>query len=88
MMALNGLAKLVEEAGEVIQVAGKLMAYPDKPHPDGGGDLKVRLEMELADLTAAIRFVVRTHDLDGVAMDIRTVRKLATFEAWHARLDN
>lgn len=81
-MSNRGLSKLIEEAGEVIQVAGKLLAYPSGTHPDGGEDLYLRLEKELADLSAASVFVRNKLALNNKAMVKRHNKKLRTFEAW------
>lgn len=83
-MSNNGLSKLIEECGEVLQIAGKLLAYPDGQHPDGNGNLHERLEQELADLSAAAAFVVQTHNLNGKAIGDRAALKLHRFQVWHA----
>lgn len=84
-----GLAKVVEECGELLQVAGKLMAYPDGEHPDGGVPLLERLCDEIADVTAAL-FVFRT--LNGIdrpgspnddLLRDRVFEKAALFHQWH-----
>lgn len=78
-----GLAKLVEEAGEVLQVCGKLiMTHGEVSHWDGS-DLKKRLESELGDLLAAIRFTIETSALDGEAIKERAEEKLIRFYKWH-----
>lgn len=87
-MSNNGLSKLIEECGEVMQIAGKLLAYPDGKHPDGKGDLRRRLEDELADLGAAIQFTIEAQHLVGGDVWIRRNEKLATFRAWHADPNN
>lgn len=57
-MRNQGRAKLVEEAGEVLQICGKMDQYPDQDiHPDGF-PLRPRLIDELADLAAAGEFVI------------------------------
>lgn len=85
MMAHGGVAKLVEEAGEVVQEAGKALAFGMvQPHPDGGGPIGKRLEQELGDLLGIISFVIRKHDLDSSAIQSRASAKLATFNAWDA----
>lgn len=80
-----GLAKLAEENGEVGQVIGKLMAFPEGEHPDGGAALALRLATELADLTAAVRYV-RAHCTELVPLrdfiDQRTEAKFALFQRW------
>lgn len=79
-----GLAKLIEECGEVIQVAGKLIATDGETAHWSGDDLAVRLEEELGDLEAAIAFFIdhnRSH-LNGERISVRTLRKRALFEDW------
>lgn len=89
MMTGKGLAKLIEECGELVQVAGKRLAYyTTETHPDGGPSLKQRLEDEIADVTAACMFVIETHGLDARRISERTIKKLALFHNWHAREDN
>jgi NTP pyrophosphatase (non-canonical NTP hydrolase) len=84
-MATGGLSKLIEECGEVIQVAAKLQAYPDGKHPDGAGDLFLRLEDELADLMAALAFVVEKHKLDEARMFIRGQKKSDLYKQWDSQ---
>jgi hypothetical protein len=55
-----GLSKLVEECGEVLQVAGKVLAFPDGDHPDGES-VSARLSKETADLAAAIEFLLEAN---------------------------
>lgn len=87
-MAGNGLVKLVEELGELAQVAAKKLAYMHiDQHPDGTS-LKARMEEEMADVLAACAFVTSQFDLDEVKMDARVARKLQLFREWHARTDN
>jgi len=83
MMEKNGLAKLVEECGELVQVAAKKMAYMDTDaHPDGQS-LRLGLEHEIADVIAACHFVRETFDLDMVAILKRAEEKHAQFSRWH-----
>jgi NTP pyrophosphatase (non-canonical NTP hydrolase) len=80
-----GLAKLAEECGELQQVIGKIMAYPDGEHPDGAGDLAQRLQDEMADVVAAVRFVATNSDRISLH-DIRDriADKFGRFIEWHA----
>lgn len=85
-MRQNGLAKLVEESGEVMQVAGKMMQYPrlqhlDEVHPDGT-NLRIELENELGDLHGAIAFVMTKLDLDIQRIMDRGNEKLKLFKKW------
>jgi len=82
-MALNGLAKLTEEFGEVLQVVGKLQNYPGGKHPDGKGNLFLRLEEEIADAKAAIDFVIDSLQLNHRNIDARAEIKLELFQKWH-----
>jgi NTP pyrophosphatase (non-canonical NTP hydrolase) len=80
-----GLSKLVEEAGEVLQVCGKLMGtFGSSDHWDGS-DLKERLEQELGDLLAAIDFVLEANKevLNSVRIGERRREKLKLFRDWH-----
>jgi len=78
-----GISKLIEECGEVIQVAGKLMgSHGERNHWDGS-DLKVRLEEEIGDAIGAMHFVTVHCDLDAVAIHKRAADKLRMFEGWH-----
>lgn len=78
-----GLLKAVEEGGELQQVIGKLLAYPVGTHPDGGPHLRIRLTNEVADLMAALDFVVLANGLDAAAIGVRVAEKFARFYQWH-----
>jgi NTP pyrophosphatase (non-canonical NTP hydrolase) len=77
-----GLAKLAEEAGELVQVIAKLAAYPDSPHPDGS-DLRERLIEEMGDVLAAAEFVEEANALPLARLHDRRTRKLNRFRRWH-----
>ncbi len=88
-MTANGLAKLLEELGELAQVAAKRLAYfHTSTHPDGAGDLNERMEAEMADVAAACAFVQQQFGLNGRAIENRACIKLALFQRWHADQDN
>jgi NTP pyrophosphatase (non-canonical NTP hydrolase) len=88
-MTANGLAKLIEECGELAQVAGKKLAYYNTDiHPDGAGSLAQRLQDEIADVLAAAQFVAQTFQLNAAAIEARRLRKLALFASWHADATN
>jgi NTP pyrophosphatase (non-canonical NTP hydrolase) len=78
-----GISKLIEEAGEVQQVCGKLMGTRGAENHWDGTNLKVRLEQEIADLMAACNFVVTHCGLDPVAVSKRITDKVGTFDNWH-----
>ena len=88
-MAINGLAKLNEECGELIQVIGKRLAYyHTEEHPDGGPPLTERLADEIADVMAACEFVVSLNQLDRDRIVNRCADKLRLFRQWHKDPDN
>ena len=78
-----GLAKVIEECGEVIQAAGKVIAANGDGRHWDGSDLRQRLEDELADAQAAIAFTIDMNGLDSERMLNRTADKLAMFRQWH-----
>lgn len=83
-----GIAKLVEECGEVIQVAGKLMMTHGNP-AHWSGDLRPMLVDELGDLLAAIGFVAKwsLSEEEETALNRRCEEKWIKFEAWHDDMD-
>lgn len=88
-MTANGLAKLLEELGELAQVAAKKLAYFDTDdHPDEKGSLKSRLEEEIADVQAACDFVSTALELNAFAIAKRRGKKLLQFHEWHNQPDN
>lgn len=95
-MTANGLAKLIEECGEVmkafgglVQVLGKKLAYyHTDEHPDGAGSLKERLENEIGDVLAACHMVTHTHELDPKRIAERRMQKIKLFHEWHMMKDN
>jgi NTP pyrophosphatase (non-canonical NTP hydrolase) len=84
-MTAGGIAKLMEECGELTAVLGKILAYPSGVHPYGNGDLFVRLAEELADVQAAVTFVAEKRQIDLTA---RTNKKLTLYRVWDSDADN
>ncbi len=78
----NGLSKLIEEAGETIQVAGKLVGSSGEESHWDGTNLRVRLEDELADLMAACQFVILRNRLDQDRIAKRSANKRELFHRW------
>lgn len=82
-MREQGRAKLTEECGELLQVLGKILQYPDtNNHPDGAGSLRQRLESEMGDVLAAIDFTIHKMQLDSRWIGSRHYEKLMLFKQW------
>lgn len=78
-----GVAKLIEETGEVQQVLGKLIAIGGLTE-HWSGDLKVLLEEELGDLLAAVDFVMNHNSsIDSSAIIDRAIMKGRLYREWH-----
>ncbi|HYW04623.1 MAG TPA: hypothetical protein VFA86_11855 [Gammaproteobacteria bacterium] len=75
----NGLAKLVEECGELQQVAGKALVRMGRESARPAGSLRTRLEEEMADMLAAADFVAETLALDQQGIRTRRDAKLDKF---------
>ncbi len=83
MMHSNGLTKLIEECGELVQIAAKCQAFPDVDiHPDGL-PLISRLEEEIGDVLAAASFVIQSHNLNTVKICRRRDLKECQYNKWH-----
>lgn len=80
-----GLSKLIEECGEVMQTAGKLIGSRGVVEHWDGTNLRDRLRDEMADLLAAISFVTNMNGLAQDSMVARMEEKLARFNKWHER---
>ncbi|MEV4137378.1 hypothetical protein AB0J72_35030 [Dactylosporangium sp. NPDC049742] len=79
-----GLAKVTEEAGELLQVVGKLVATGGRPDHYDGTDLRDRLIEECGDLLAAIGYLTAANGIEDAVAE-RAARKRQTFEGWHRR---
>lgn len=77
----RGLFKLVEEAGELQQVLGKLGVFPEGRHATGK-KLIPALEEELADMIAAIDYFIDENSLDMIAINERVRKKRQKFDEW------
>lgn len=78
-----GISKLIEEAGEVLQTCGKIIASRGVIEHWDGSNLRTCLQDEIADVIAACSFVVDKNSLDHDAVEARVRRKLDRFERWH-----
>lgn len=78
---LPGLSKLGEECGELTEIVNKIWGSGGTQH--WTGDLKIRLEEEIADVAASIEFVVQRNDLDTSRISDRVNKKFLLFQKWH-----
>lgn len=81
-----GLGKVVEEAGEIMQIAGKLMATGGSSEYYDGRDLRRELQNEMADLRAALDYVEDANHLNALAMKARKDEKSDKFWSWHRQV--
>lgn len=79
-----GLAKLIEECGEVIQVAGKLMGSDGDIRHWDGTNLEEKFVEELGDLIAATWFFIERNFNDDTEAAIvqRSILKGALYNKW------
>lgn len=79
-----GVAKLLEEVGELNQVLGKLIATEGDPAYFDGTDLEERLHEELGDVLAAIVFVMGHNGtrLDRHRINDRAAKKGSRLRRW------
>lgn len=83
-MTNKGLNKLMEECGELVQIAAKKAAYMHTDeHPDGAGSMVERLEDEIADVMAASLFVSIIMGLDWARIQKRRDKKVEQFAVWN-----
>lgn len=80
-----GLSKLIEECGEVLQVAGKLIATGGTNEHWDGSHLHRRMHDELADLIAAITFYAMNNGVNQKSLTQRAENKIEQFREWHAK---
>lgn len=77
-----GVAKVIEECGEVQQVCGKLIQMDGGSDHWDGTNLRHRLQEEIADLQAALEVVIRLNNLDAGTIYTRATSKRDTFLRW------
>lgn len=80
-----GGAKVVEEAGEVVQVFGKLMMVHGHNEAHWQGDLIDKIEEEIPDLQAALEVFRELNEgrLDVGKMNDRFIAKKELFHKWN-----
>ena len=78
----KGIGKLIEECGELMQIAGKAIPFPVGEHPDFKGPVRERFIEECSDLYAALDYFCSVNMLSGQRMDDRRATKLEKFFHW------
>jgi NTP pyrophosphatase (non-canonical NTP hydrolase) len=78
----SGMSKLIEECGEVLQLAGKLIATGGAVEHWDGSNLRERLIEELADLAAAVTYFTQTNGLETQEFHDRRRAKVELFKKW------
>lgn len=78
-----GTSKVIEEAGEVIQVLAKIQAIGYVGQYWDGTNLHDELENELGDLLATVEYLVAKNKLDRKKIKKRKQLKLEKFARWH-----
>lgn len=78
----KGIGKLTEECGELLQIAGKAIAFPVGEHPDKCGDVRERFVQEIADVYAALDYFCDMNGLDKEVLYVRRASKLRLFFKW------
>ena len=78
----KGIYKAMEECGELVTELGKAAAFPVGEHPDGKGDIKTRIEDEIADVLASTRYVAEEAGLDSARIMERALIKYAKYKKW------
>lgn len=88
-MTASGVAKLIEECGELTQILGKKLAFwHTDEHPDGKGSIKERIEAEMGDVLAAIEFTRQQLGLNADHIERQRLYKHSLFDGWQDQLDN
>lgn len=93
MKPFDGLAKLSEECGELIQILGKIQQVGDMdiPHWDElivKQTLRERLCDEMGDVIASLYFVRETYNLDRERIAKRSEFKESLYARWSTERKN
>lgn len=79
-----GMAKVIEEAGEVLQLCGKIMSIRGATTYFKGEDLRNELQDEIGDLLASLNFLIDENKLDKDVIRNRIIHKLDKYADWKA----
>lgn len=79
-----GLTIMLKSVGRLEQLIGKTIPFPVEPHPDGNGELRMRLIEEMSDVQAAMFYFSQenfTED-ERLAVHARWQEKVNMFQKW------
>jgi NTP pyrophosphatase (non-canonical NTP hydrolase) len=77
-----GLAKLVEETGELVHVLSRVIATDGGPFDFDGNLHQHKVQNEIADVFAAARFFIEENGLESDYINKRAEEKLILFRGW------
>lgn len=80
-----GLAKLVEEMGELNTLLGKLVSNGGKTDYWGDVDLRKEMHDEISDVMAALAFFADINDFDRAIIHNRLIMKLQRYAKWRIK---
>ena len=79
------LGKLLEELGELTSATSRcLIQGIDETEPTTGKPNRLWLEEEVADVLACLDIVLMQFPVNGMALQLRTERKVERLKAWLA----
>lgn len=80
-----GVAKVVEETGELGQQLGKLIMVSGRDAVHWSGPLRPKIWEEVADSCAALTFLIEANATEDemVYVNDRVAKKLEKFRKWH-----
>lgn len=81
-LAMKGLCKLVEECGELVQIAAKKQQCMNTDIHFDGKSIASRMEDEMGDVLASIEYTALELGLDKKRIRDRANLKLALFRSW------
>jgi len=76
------MTKTIEECGELIQVLAKKISYIQDGHKYADENIDSKIEEEIGDVMAGIRYIIMSLDLDPETIDARMNKKYKKYENW------
>lgn len=89
LLMLRRMGKLIEELGELSNVAARCIIQGiDETDPGTGKVNRLRLEHEIADVMAQCRVTIEALGLDMGAISLRSAQKRAQMQEWEALFED